>query len=485
MFLLWVYYRIFRNLRQTKTALISKKEIAISIAIILLWVWFSGIGGFAFQNWDHHFRNAVFHDLINYPWPVKYSNFGNPNIGLVYYLGYWLPSALIGKLLGWQTANVMLFIWSFIGIAITIILLKEKLKISLIPITLVLVFFSGMDILGQVLLALVDPLKVSTLWPPISHLEWWAYSFQFTSMTTQLFWIYNQAIPTWVCIALYLVLPEKKYSFFLWSLCLFLTPMTAIGFLPFIVFDLVKGILRQPKRFFLPRIYIKELLEKKGYLLHNYSFILDNLFSSLIILFISCAYFFVNSASTGLLIKAVDRFQIPILIIFLVFECLPLIMLIIKPNLKNSDWYLVLIILVSCPLFLSGSGIHYSMRVSIPALFYLMVLVLESISQLKPSSRTMLLAFLLIGAITPVYEINRSIFRSIDYLINFRKYSDQQLVEPIEAIQVPENWEDDHPFTLLADNIKSFSFVPLETSNNFLADMDGTFFLQHIAKEGQ
>jgi len=481
--LLWIYFRLIVNIKSVKYVFFSKKEIIVSIVVLLLWVWLSGIGGFAFQNWDHHYRNAVFHDLINYPWPVKYSNFGNPNIGLVYYLGYWLPSALIGKLLGWQAANAMLFVWTFIGISIAVILLKEKIKISMIPISLMMILFSGMDILGQALITFNDPEKVSFLWPPLSHLEWWSDYFQFSSMTTQLFWIYNQAIPTWVCIALYLILPEKKYSIFLWALCLFLTPITALGFLPFIVIDLAKDILRQPRRYFAPKISKKEILEQKYYLFHNYSFIFDNLFGALIIFIISCAYFFVNNASTGLLIKAVDRLQFPILIIFLAFECLPLILLIVKPNLYNSDWYLVLFILVFCPLFLSGSGIHFSMRVSIPALYYLMVMVLESISKLKPFSRTMIVACLLIGAITPVYEINRSIFRSFDYYLNYREYRNQQFVKPIEAIQVPKKWENDHPYTLLADNLKSFALMPLENSENYLADFEGTVFKQALAKE--
>lgn len=39
------------------------------------------------------FRNAVFMDLVERPWPVQSG--GN---ALVYYLGFWLPSALVAKL---------------------------------------------------------------------------------------------------------------------------------------------------------------------------------------------------------------------------------------------------------------------------------------------------------------------------------------------------------------------------------------------------
>lgn len=481
----WVYYQIIRNLKNNESILFKKKEIIISAIIIVLWVWLSGIGGFAFQNWDHHYRNAVFHDLINYPWPVLYSTFGNPHIGLVYYLGYWLPSALVGKLLGWQAANGVLFIWTFIGISIVGILLKTKLKISMIPITLMMVLFSGMDILGQGMVTFVDPEKGSFLWSPISHLEWWAQHFQFSSMTTQLFWIYNQAVPTWICIALYFVLPEKKYSIFLWALCLFLTPITALGFLPFIVMDFTKDFLRKLKLFPAQKLSIKELFKRENKSLHNYRFIFDDLFSALVIMIISYAYYSVNSASTGFLIRPVDRTLFPVLIIFLLFECLPLILLIFRPNHKNSDWYLVLFILTFCPLFLSGSGIHFCMRISIPALFYLMVMLLESLPGLKPLSFTMLVAFLLIGAITPVHEINRSISRSFDYFLHQNEYASHQEATPMETIQIPVKWEEDHPYTLPADGIKSFSLIPLDKSTNFLADYKNTIFQQIFAREVQ
>lgn len=44
----------------------KKNELIFGIFAIVCWVWLSGIGGFAFQNWDFHWRNAVFRDLIKY-----------------------------------------------------------------------------------------------------------------------------------------------------------------------------------------------------------------------------------------------------------------------------------------------------------------------------------------------------------------------------------------------------------------------------------
>lgn len=38
----------------------------------LAWTFFSGIGGYFYQNEDHYGRNAIFHDLLNHSWPVYF-----------------------------------------------------------------------------------------------------------------------------------------------------------------------------------------------------------------------------------------------------------------------------------------------------------------------------------------------------------------------------------------------------------------------------
>ena len=101
-----------------------KLDFLFMLVALGLWIWLSGVGGYAFQNWDHHSRNAVFRDLINYPWPVVYhfqpsvsSQFGIPSTLIMsYYFGFWLSSALIGKIWGWGAANFVLFLWTYVGI---------------------------------------------------------------------------------------------------------------------------------------------------------------------------------------------------------------------------------------------------------------------------------------------------------------------------------------------------------------------------------
>ena len=52
-------------------------KLAWMLALVLLWVLLAGVGGFVWQNpWDHKFRNAVFQDLVNRPWPVRQDGLG-------------------------------------------------------------------------------------------------------------------------------------------------------------------------------------------------------------------------------------------------------------------------------------------------------------------------------------------------------------------------------------------------------------------------
>ena len=75
----------------------------------------SGVGGFGPQDMDWHKHNAVLMDLIRSPWPVVYEADGD-RMALVYYVAYYLPAAVAGKLAGWRAANLALLAWTWIGL---------------------------------------------------------------------------------------------------------------------------------------------------------------------------------------------------------------------------------------------------------------------------------------------------------------------------------------------------------------------------------
>ena len=97
--------------------------VCILTAIALFWVLIAGIGGYSYQNPDHRYRNTIFQTLINSEWPVVGTTYmdGKINVRLLcYYFGYWLPSALVGKIFGYQIGNYFLILWSVLGIVLVV-----------------------------------------------------------------------------------------------------------------------------------------------------------------------------------------------------------------------------------------------------------------------------------------------------------------------------------------------------------------------------
>lgn len=491
--ILWIYWRIIRQSKNEIIVHLKRREILLTVIIISIWVWLSGIGGFAFQNWDHHFRNALFRDLINYSWPVYYSdNMGNLTSGsdtqlytLVYYIGFWLPSALVGKVFGWQIANFSLFIWSVMGITLTTFLLKNRIKASLVLVISILIIFSGMDIIGMLLRTLLEGNNFQLIWPPQKHLEWWSYYFQFSSFTTQLFWVFNQAIPTWICMALLLTTSNRNNALLLWGLCLFFTPITALGMLPFTLLNFLK------KAFNPAQIVLKtSSIIQNSFIKDIWKDIIDSLSIENIVgggsvICITLLFFMGNHSVSLLNIEFLPKEPIfvPMYILFILFEGILLWTLFNNQYKNNIYWYVVGISLVICPLFSLGTGINFGMRISIPALFILMVWSLEKLVFANWKWKPLLIIYLIIGAMTPLYEINRSIYRTFDYLSNKDVYLGKPRPTPQQAIVVPIAWEKDHPYTLVADDVVSFSNLEISLLDNYISSTSDSLFLKSLIKK--
>src|SRR3972149_5242277 len=127
--ILWVLWQLLKHSPDNLFP-ISNSQFPIYLLLLTgLWVFLSGVGGYAFQNWDHHWRNAVLRDLINYDWPVVYSSAERgPFKMLIYYVGYWLPAALAGKLLGWKFAKFFLFFWTWLWGFLSVLPFNTQLK---------------------------------------------------------------------------------------------------------------------------------------------------------------------------------------------------------------------------------------------------------------------------------------------------------------------------------------------------------------------
>lgn len=436
----------------------------MGVFLLGVWVFLSGVGGYAFQNWDHHWRNAVFHDLINYSWPVYYASTGKGPIQmLVYYMGYWLPAALIGKGLGWKVANAALFLWTWLGVLLVGLHLSLRLRWPLWKAALLLICFSGADAVGTLLL---PKGSYPSLWPPIQHLETWGDNLQYSSFTTALFWVFNQAVPAWLCTLLLINRINHKQMFLAWALAFFFAPLAALGLLPFVLLEFIEQVraVNAP----LPKTLLQTIS-------------LPNLLAGLIAL-LTFLYFSANTAAQS---RTWQLVPLPKLLLFFVLEGGLFWAILAWNHYRDPRWYLLGMLLLFFPFVQVGSGRDFVMRASIPALFYLMVWTAEALSSaaFPRLLRIFLLLLLGIGTLTPLYEINRSIYRTFAYYTTPHKA--EQIApdpQPIIHLRLETTPEADHPETLVADKIQSLANVQDKLSKNFVANVRNSLFYRFLAK---
>lgn len=213
-------------------------QVTLAIAAGCAWTICGGIGHFMFANADWHIRDAVLHDLVTGAWPVGYGDgAGGPTL-LRAPIGYYLPAAIVGKMAGLAAAHAALAIWTAAGASLFLLqvlsLMPRRVVAALASVALI-VSFSGLDAVGTLLRA---PGALAH-WDVTRHLEWWAERYQYSSMTTQLFWVPNHALGAWLTVGLLHrpkglgavepLLPITVVAVALWS------PLAALGLVPFVL----------------------------------------------------------------------------------------------------------------------------------------------------------------------------------------------------------------------------------------------------------
>ncbi len=401
-------YRLMKDIIPDQREIrISTKTLLLLCGIMLAWTVFSGLGGAFPQKDDMHVRNAILHDLIDYSWPVRYAD--GLDSSLTYYIAFWLVPSLVGKATnflmdaqyGWIAANITYTLYCASILCVVLLLLMIYLKaISLkrmLLVATVLIFFSGMDIIPIVWRQLGE-MNISL----VTHLEWWT-NIQYSSNTTQLAWVYNQAIPAWLVTALFLHEQRMDHYAFLGLLLL------PYGPLPFIGLFFIMGILAV--------IEFSTALKQRQLLLFLKQIITPpNILAIVAILPIYYLYYSTNSTTSGSGIGMSPLSKS--YFVFVMVEFLIYALLIGRSFWNNNLFRFSVIALFYFPLFALGSGGDFCMRASIPVLFILMIYIMKYLlnnitfcnqGKLQTNLTTILLVICLaLGAITPLTEFRQS-----------------------------------------------------------------------------
>lgn len=380
---------------------ITRLQLLVAVSVGCAWTVCAGAGHLLYANADWFVRDAVLHDLVASPWPVGYGTLDGRETVLRAPLAFYLPAALVGKWVGLLAADVAMGLWTALGVSLFLLqvlsLIPSRGKLVVVAVAVV-VLFSGFDILGNILNG--GP-RFLHHWNIAKHLEWWAGTYQYSSMTTQLFWVPNHALASWLVIGLMsrnmrsspvdMLVPIVLAAAALWS------PLSAAGLLPFAIWKAYGSVVRERHLELLhPRVWLPALLVggvTAAYLIMDPGRIprgmsvghgdaVDLTFG----LLRQAQFFLLEAGFIGFAILAMHR---------------------------SAEVVISLVVLALLPLAYLGPGNDIVMRASIPSLAVLAIGACLALTGEWPGekarrNRILLGCLLAIGAITPLQEFARA-----------------------------------------------------------------------------
>lgn len=229
----------------------------IMIAII---VNLSGAGGYGYQWNDWNMHNARLKDLVEYTWPVRYGD----NQNFVYYFGYFLPSAALGKLTSVETGLRSLYPWTLLGMTLAMrwLALLGRARFGLV-LALLFIAFGPLDIINVLIVGLYQDYAISDTLFRLSNDP---HGVDFTlsrvmpfflgnylSNTFSLYWSPQQVIASWLCISLLTHLywqQQGRQQLFIYALLCLWGPLVMIALLPFVLLASAQQLARQARNLF-------------------------------------------------------------------------------------------------------------------------------------------------------------------------------------------------------------------------------------------
>jgi hypothetical protein len=453
----------------------NRKSIYWSLFAILIIVFFSGIGSYTFQNTDHLYRGAIFRDLVTYDWPVMYHVKGFPGHFLngkttmmTYYLGFYLPSAAVGKLFGFEAAKFALFLWTFIGTVLVIFQIGKYLKRYNYK---VLLLFFGWGTLFFIGAIYKFPFK--DLYTDSENNYLWAGMILYADSNLGLiYWTFNQSLTGWLIILLLYNNGHQKNAVYLYSLCFFLSPFAFVGMLPFMFFYFWKNFKGEFS-------YLKDWLENiKIY------FSFQNIFGAGLVFALN--YLYLNSNQAGKFFQILSHSPKKF-IVFILLSWGIIAFLILPKFKKNPLFWLVIMVLLPLPFFQQGYGIDFPGRLSIPALFFLMLMVGQYIIGEKNKIRkAAVLAYMAISAGGHFFfETGKSIvYTSAENISHHTDLDDKMLLsENTEIKKVGRILKDIEGKNICIQDLGTVVNPKNPVIWNYMADIEESRFYRWFAKK--
>jgi hypothetical protein len=439
---LWSVYSIYKiNVSVQDSWKLRPWQVIGSMLVSLGSCFFLGISGYCSQSSDWIVKNPILNELVYNQWPLLIDNSnaseevkaicGEDKVAFVYYLFFYLPASLFGKMFGsFAIARLFLFFWSAYGLDLLFRwLLRSVSEISVLNrrntflVVAAFVAWGGMDIIGQVM-------RVLVLWiqdipnRPTSLIDLWCmpYFTYYASHFTSIFWCFNQSIPIWLVMISILSFRNCQSIGFFYCLSLLYSPWATIGLLPIIAVIVIT------------RLY------KSGWksILTMISF--ENVIYPLLILIVVGTYYSSNSSpltETGFFwhFIDVDVFFIKY-VFFIIIEIGAYVWLMRREIKTNAVLFASVCLLLIIPFYKMTRANDFIMRVSIPALFVIFTYWLKWSVANFDKHRKIIITLLILSSFTALQYVHNT---TKDTLLNHGPivYKENELIsagnDPIVA----------------------------------------------------
>lgn len=350
----------------------------IAFAVIALLISFiTGVGEFIFTLQDHPYRRAILRDLIDYKWPViyDYSTQTNPEVRQIlgfdggkvafcYYFAYFLPAAVVGKILGLGAANIFLLIWNALGMALTLVGMTYFTKRASFAIPFVYVFFAGLD-------ALPDAFYAVTHYEAWLWLEGYVPCISYIANFTEYCNVFNQVVPCFLVMTLILMQKNTRSMALTAGVLFAYSPWAVIGMIP---------------------VAIARLLDKDtgcGRGKHIVKNVLSpvNILSVIALLTVFGSFYMANSGAVeyrGFTISFYEEplWFIPCYLIFILVEIGAFVLILGKEHKKDPVFIAAVITLLILPFYRISEMNDLTMRGSMPALFVLQIYLAAKLTEI-------------------------------------------------------------------------------------------------------
>lgn len=421
----------------------------IIVAIILfIFLLSTGHGGFIGTiGHDIPWRDAIYQDLIHNEWPLIYDT---SDTMFCYYMTFWLIPAGISSLLELSifSSNIVLFIWTYIGLCFIVFLICKHLKVKagyIIVVAIIFLFFSGMNTLGMMFRSIFakTPLMIDINDYPGLHSWMFAggmigdYPVVYYIRTTydSLANVYNQYIHTCIITMLFLLNKNNiKCSIFITMLLLPYSPIGFLGLVIVVFFYYLSVYFSSGNKM----LMIRQVLS------------IENIFSMISIMPIFYLYFTANNMAgnvtdSGILYVPLNQYggmRILLLCMFYVLYFIFYMMLLDKKYRNNVLFWISGILLMVLPIFRIGVGGDLLWNGSVPAYFIIMLMIIDQIlvamkKHIFWGKDLVLVITLTIAFITPMLQITSS-FRGAYMQHSISYYNDPSNINKTFADKNPD-----------------------------------------------